>query len=69
MKVTRNESLRRLAKRAVIGIETLPAAERAQLLDDVSLILPKEEAKAARDTAFALRQSLQLQQDFLSLLK
>jgi len=56
--------MRRIARRAVRGIEELGLADRAQLLEDVSLILPKPDADAASHTAFALREALSFQQDF-----
>jgi hypothetical protein len=65
----RIEAMRFLAQRATIGIELLSSPEKAQVLEAVALILPRAEADLAAAWAFALRESMKLQQDFLSLLK
>ena len=65
----KKEALRRIARRALIGVESMPVEERIQLLQDVAHLLPKEEAQSARDAAFHLKHSMELQNDFLSLLK
>jgi hypothetical protein len=59
----------RLARRAVIDAEGLSTEERIQLFEDVALLLPKDEAQAAKDTAFGLRTAQKLQADFLGILK
>lgn len=65
----KREALLRLARRAVIGAADLPIETRIQLFEDVALILPRDEAQVARDTAFTLREAIRQQQDFLSILK
>jgi hypothetical protein len=59
-------AIRRLVRRAMIGIEVLPAEKRLELLEDAALMLPPVEAEFANAAAFALRKSIDLQDDFLS---
>jgi hypothetical protein len=50
----------------MIGIYVLPAEKRLELLEDAALMLPPVEAEFANAAAFALRKSIDLQDDFLS---
>jgi hypothetical protein len=59
----------RVARLAIRDIESLTIAQRAELLEDVALMLPKREADAAAASAYALRQALSFQQDFFAYLK
>jgi hypothetical protein len=65
----KDQALLRLARRALKDSELLSLEDRAQLFEDVALILPREEARVAKDTALAIRRSIRMQQDFLLILK
>lgn len=65
----KKEALLRIARRALVGVEEMPIEARIQLLQDVAHILPKEEAQSARDAAFHLKHSLEMQKDFLDRLQ
>ena len=63
------DALIRIARRATLGAEQLAPEDRAQLFEDVSLILPKPEARVAKDVALSIRRTMRLQTDFLAALK
>jgi hypothetical protein len=69
MTKAQRKSLRRLiVRRALVGCSELPAQQRFELLLGAAEMLPRGEAEAARQAAFAIRESEALQTSFLKLL-
>lgn len=55
-----------IAARALRDVETLPANERADLFEGVSLIVEGDEADQARLVAFSIREAERCQLTFLT---
>ena len=68
---SRAQMLGLVAEVAVAGLEhsALSAADRADVYDGLSILLPRAEAEAAKYAATCIRECQRAQQDFLDKLK